>query len=68
MQTTLAACVALSALGVITTSAAAVQVIVQTPGVTVPYWRGHSDPAWQARRIPRASVLAPVMAGRTLRA
>ena len=48
MRTILAACVALSVLGVITTPAATAQVVVQTPSVAVPYWREHSD--WQARK------------------
>lgn len=47
MQTILAACVALSALG-FTASQSHAQVIVQTPGD--PYWRTHHDSEWRERR------------------
>jgi hypothetical protein len=53
MRTILAGCVALSALGFAFSAPANADVVIRTPGVAVqsePYWRGHHDSDWQARR------------------
>ncbi len=47
MRTILAACVALSALGAAVSSAKA-DVVVRTDDM--PYWRGHHEGEWRARR------------------